>query len=70
MEGVDHVQQLDDTRLLWVATIAGKTAEWDAKILEQHPDKQISWVSEDSKKTRGTVTFEPLGDSRTLIRLS
>jgi uncharacterized membrane protein len=70
MEGVDHVQQLDDTRLHWVATIAGKTAEWDAKILEQHPDRQISWISEDGKKTRGTVTFEPLGEDRTLVRLS
>jgi len=70
MEGVDHVQQLDDTRLHWVATVAGKTAEWDAKILEQHPDKQISWISEDGKKTRGTVTFEPVGESKTLIRLS
>jgi uncharacterized membrane protein len=70
MEGVDHVQQLDDTRLHWAATIAGRKAEWDAKILEQHPDRQISWVSEDGKKTRGTVTFEERGDSRTLIRLS
>jgi uncharacterized membrane protein len=70
MEGVDHVQQLDDTRLHWVATIAGKTHEWDAKILEQHPDRQISWISEDGKKTRGTVAFEPRGDNRTFIRLS
>jgi uncharacterized membrane protein len=70
MEGVDHVQQIDDTRLHWAATVAGKTAEWDAKILEQHPDKQISWISEDGKKTRGTVTFEPVGESKTLIRLS
>jgi uncharacterized membrane protein len=70
MEGVDHVQQLDDTRLHWVATVAGKKAEWDAKILEQHPDRQISWVSEDGKKTRGTVTFEPRDESKTLVRLS
>jgi uncharacterized membrane protein len=70
MEGLDHVQQLDDTRLHWVAKVAGKTAEWDAKILEQHPDRQISWISEDGKKTRGTVTFEPLGEARTLVRLS
>ena len=70
MEGVDHVQQLDDTRLHWVATIGGKTAEWDAKILEQHPDKQISWISEDGKKTRGTVTFEPIGEKKTRVRLS
>jgi uncharacterized membrane protein len=70
MEGVDHVQQLDDTRLHWVATVAGKKAEWKAKILEQHPDKQISWISEDGKKTRGTITFEPNGESRTLVRVS
>jgi uncharacterized membrane protein len=70
MEGVDDVQQRDDTRLHWVATIGGHTAEWDAKILEQHPDKQISWISEDGKKTRGTVSFEPIGESKTLIRLS
>jgi uncharacterized membrane protein len=70
MEGIDHVQQLDDTRLHWVATIAGHRGEWDAKILEQHPDRQISWISEDGKKTRGTVSFEPRGPSSTLIRLS
>jgi uncharacterized membrane protein len=70
MEGVDDVRQLDDTRLHWVASVAGKQNEWDAKILEQHPDRQISWISEDGKKTRGTVTFEPKGDSATLIRLS
>jgi uncharacterized membrane protein len=70
MEGVELVEQLDDSRLHWVATVGGKRAEWDAKILEQHPDHQISWVSEDGKKNRGTVTFEDLGTSGTLIRLS
>lgn len=70
MEGVDHVQQLDDTLLHWAATVAGKTNEWNAKILEQHPDRQISWISEDGKKTRGTVTFEPLGENRARVRLS
>jgi len=70
MQGVEHVEQRDDTRLHWIASVAGRTVEWDAKILEQHPDRQISWISEDGKKTRGTVTFEPLGERRTLIRLS
>src|SRR5919199_5401896 len=28
MEGVDHVQQLDDARLHWTATVAGRSAEW------------------------------------------
>jgi uncharacterized membrane protein len=70
MEGVDHVEQLDDTRLHWVANVGGKTAEWEAKIIEQHPDRQISWISEDGKKTRGTVIFEPIGENRTRVRLS
>jgi uncharacterized membrane protein len=70
MRGVDEVRQLDDTRLHWVASVGGRRAEWDAKILEQHPDRQISWISEDGKKNRGTVTFESLGEDRTLIRLT
>src|SRR5262249_34000900 len=60
----------DDTRLHWVANVGGKKAEWDAKILEQHPDRQISWISQDGKKTRGTVTFEPRAEGKTLVRLS
>jgi uncharacterized membrane protein len=70
MEGVEHVKQLDETRLHWVATVGGKRAEWDAKILEQHPDRQISWISEDGRKTRGTVSFENRGPEKARIRLS
>jgi uncharacterized membrane protein len=71
MEGVDEVKQLDDTLLHWAATVAGKKAEWDAKILEQEPDHRITWESVDGKQTRGTVTFEQAGaGSRTRIRLN
>jgi uncharacterized membrane protein len=70
MEGIEHVQQIDDTHLHWVANVAGRKAEWDAKILEQHPDRQISWISQDGKKTRGTVSFEPRAEAKTLVRLS
>jgi uncharacterized membrane protein len=69
MEGVEEVEQLDDTRLRWVAKVAGKRAEWNAKILSQEPDRKISWQSEDGKETRGTVTFQELGPTRTLVRL-
>ncbi len=70
MQGVDEVRQLGDSRLHWVASVGGRRAEWDAKILEQHPDRQISWISEDGRQNRGTVTFESLGEDRTLVRLS
>jgi uncharacterized membrane protein len=70
MEGVDEVKQLDDTLLHWAATVAGKKAEWNAKIIEQEPDRRIAWESVDGKRTRGTVTFEPAGPSRTRVRLN
>jgi uncharacterized membrane protein len=69
MEGVDEVKQLDDTLLHWAATVSGKHAEWNAKIVEQEPDRRISWESTDGKKTRGTVEFEPVGSDRSRIRL-
>ena len=69
MEGVDEVTQLDDTLLHWAATIAGKHAEWDAKIIEQEPDRGITWESIDGKQTRGSVSFHPAGPDRTRVRL-
>jgi uncharacterized membrane protein len=69
MEGVDEVRQLDDTLLHWAVTVAGKHAEWDAKIIEQEPDRRISWESVDGKHTRGTVKFEDAGPGRSRVRL-
>ena len=69
MDGVDEVRQLDDTLLHWAATVAGKRAEWDAKIIEQQPDRRITWVSTDGKETRGTVSFEEAGAGRSRVRL-
>jgi len=69
MDGVDEVKQLDDTVLHWAVTVGGKHAEWDAKIVEQEPDRRITWESTDGKRTRGTVSFEEAGTGRSRIRL-
>jgi uncharacterized membrane protein len=69
MEGVDEVTQLDDTLLHWAATISGRHAEWDAKIIDQQPDRRITWESVDGKRTRGTVTFSEAGPDRSRVRL-
>jgi len=69
MEGVDEVKQLDDTLLHWAANVAGRKAEWDARIVERKPDRRIAWESVDGKHTSGAVTFEPVGPARTRIRL-
>ncbi len=70
MEGVDEVKQLDDSLLHWAVTVAGRKAEWDARIVEQEPDRRIAWESIDGKRNRGAVTFEPLGSTRTRINVS
>ena len=69
MEGVEHVQQLDDKRLHWVAHIGGKRKEWDAEIFEQVPDETIAWRSITGARNSGIVSFNPLGDNRTEVRL-
>ena len=69
MEGVEAAQQLDDKRLHWRAKIAGKVEEWDAEIVEQVPDRVISWRSTSGARNQGTVRFTPLGDNKTRIEL-
>ena len=70
MEGIDEVKQLDDTLLHWAATVAGKKAEWEAKVIEQQPNRRIVWESVAGKNTRGIVSFEEAGPSQTRIHLS
>jgi uncharacterized membrane protein len=69
MEGVEEVQQLDDTHLHWVAEIAGQRREWDAEIQEQTPDQRISWMSTDGARNGGVVRFEPAADGMTRVNL-
>jgi uncharacterized membrane protein len=59
MEGVESVRQLDDKRLHWKAEIGGVEREWDAEIVDQTPDQQITWRSLDGTDNKGTVQFRP-----------
>ena len=69
MGGVKEVRQLDDKRLHWKASIAGKEKEWTAKIVEQIPDNRIAWKSESGEYTSGQVDFARLGNDRTQVSL-
>jgi uncharacterized membrane protein len=69
MEGVESVRQLDDTRLHWVARIAGQRREWDAQIDEQAPDQRVAWHATTGAKNGGVVTFHRLDDGVTRIML-
>jgi uncharacterized membrane protein len=69
MEGVQQVDQLDDRRLRWVATVAGRRKEWEAEILEQAPDQVVSWRSVSGALNNGSVTFVPLDSDRCKVTL-
>jgi uncharacterized membrane protein len=69
MEGVQQVKQVTDTQLHWVAEVAGKTKEWDARITEQVPDMRIAWTSDRGAGNAGVVTFHKLADDKTRVML-
>jgi uncharacterized membrane protein len=67
MEGVERVEQIDDTHLRWVAEIGGKQQEWEAEVTEQKPDERVAWRSTDGKTNAGVVTFHRLDESRSKV---
>lgn len=69
MEGVEKVQQLDDTYMHWVARIGGTRREWDAEITEQVPDRRVAWRALDGALNAGAVTFEPVSPVKTRVKL-
>lgn len=69
MGGITSVTQLSDDRLEWVAEIGGVRRRWEAKILEQVPDRKVSWAATEGATNAGEVTFENL-QGRTSVHLS
>ena len=67
MDGVKHVEQLDDRHLQWVGEVGGVSDEWYAEITDQHPDERIAWTSTSGPPNSGIVTFQRLGDEKTRI---
>jgi uncharacterized membrane protein len=70
MEGIQSVQQLDDTHVRWVAEIRGESREWTTEIADQQPDEKIAWKTIDGEvKNDGVVTFEQVGDGQTRVNV-
>jgi uncharacterized membrane protein len=70
MEGVQSVQQLDDTHVQWVAEIRGESRRWTTEITEQQPDEKIAWKTIDGEvKNDGVVTFERVDDGHTRVNV-
>ena len=69
MEGVDQVQQLNETTLEWRATVGGIEKVCQARIVEQVPDQRITWISTAGARNDGTVSFSVVDADRTRVNL-
>jgi uncharacterized membrane protein len=69
MEGVEKVEQVDDTQIAWTANIDGIQKSWVAEITEQIPDERIAWRAIEGAQNAGVVTFDRLADDRTRVTL-
>jgi uncharacterized membrane protein len=67
MDGVEQVDQRDDTHLHWVAQFGGSRHEWDAEITEQRPDERVAWRNTDGTDNAGVVTFHRIDDDTTRV---
>jgi uncharacterized membrane protein len=70
MDGIQSVQQLDETHVQWVAEIRGESRQWTTEITDQQPDEKVAWKTIDGEvKNDGVVTFEQVGDNQTRVNV-
>jgi len=67
MEGVERIDQRDDTHLHWVIKVGGISREFDATVTEQHPEERVAWKSDSGPDHAGVVTFHRLDDDNTRV---
>jgi uncharacterized membrane protein len=70
MEGVESIEQLDDTHNAWTVEVGGATRRFTTEIVEQEPDMRVAWrtVGGDTGHA-GVVTFHKLTDTSTRVNL-
>ncbi|WP_280320244.1 SRPBCC family protein [Nocardia wallacei] len=67
MEGVERIEQRDDTHTHWKVQVGPVTREFDATISEQHPDERIAWHSDSVPTHAGVVTFHRIDPNTTRV---
>ena len=67
MEGVEQIEQRDDTHTHWRIKVGPITREFDATITEQHPEERVAWKSDSGPDHAGVVTFHRLDDKHTRL---
>ena len=66
MEGVERIDQLDDTHLHWGSRSVGVTREFDATS-PTASEERVAWKSDSGPDHAGVVTFHRLDDETTRV---
>jgi uncharacterized membrane protein len=69
MDGVEKVEQIDDTHIAWTANIDDIEKRWTAEVTEQIPDERVAWRAVEGAENAGVVTFHRLGEDRSRVTL-
>lgn len=67
MEGVERIDQRDDTHTHWRIKVGPSVREFDAIITEQHPEERVAWKSDAGRHHAGVVTSHKLSDDCTRV---
>ena len=73
LDHVEKVERIDDQRSHWVVRgPLGTQLEWQAEIINDHPDRMIAWESLPGAEVRnaGSVWFEPAGNGCTRVKVA
>jgi hypothetical protein len=71
MKKVESVEQEEDTKLQWRAQIFLSHRNWESTIMEQVPDRRITWRSKGAKGyVDGAITFHPIAPELTRIMVA
>lgn len=67
IDGVDEVQEVDETHLRWRASYDGSSAEWTCEVVELRPQERIAWRSTSGVTHGGVLSFLRLDDAMTRV---
>lgn len=69
MEHIQEVRPVGGRRYHWSGRFLGAKQEWDTEVTTQQENQQVIWRSVNGPPQSATVTFEPLPNNQTQVRL-
>ena len=64
MTDVKQVVQLSDTQMHWVMDVDGQAREFDAQLVECHPDQRVAWQSSAGPLLSEAITLKKVSIDR------